>query len=272
MAKTNFGKLTDNQKAVWSRDVWSQARNKMFLSRFMGTGQNAMIQRITELTKSERGDRAIMTLVPDHNEDGVVGDNELVGNEAELTAYDEDITIDQLRQGHRSTGRIADQKTVVNFRETARDQLSYWLADRMDQMAFLTLSGIPYTQNTNGSLRPVKPEGRNLGDLAFASDVSAPTVGRSFQVSGTDVVEGASTSSLTADDKLGYRHIVQIKALAKEKYIRGIAGPNGAETYHLFITPQAMANLKLDADFIANARHAGVRGDSNSLWQVVTHS
>jgi N4-gp56 family major capsid protein len=58
-----------------------------------------------------------------------------------------------------------------------------------------------------------------------------------------------------------------LKAHAKDNYIRGIKGTGGDEVYHLFMTPQGMAQLKLDADFIANVRHAGVRGDKNSLFK-----
>jgi hypothetical protein len=36
--------------------------------------------------------------------------------------------------------------------------------------------------------------------------------------------------------------------------------------FHLFVTPQQMADLKLDTDFLANVRNAGVRGNSNSLF------
>ena len=73
---TNFAALTPQQKLVWSRDVWSAARDQMFCKRFMGTGQNAMIQRITELTKTEKGEQVIMHLVADLVQDGVTGDNE----------------------------------------------------------------------------------------------------------------------------------------------------------------------------------------------------
>ena len=34
----------------------------------------------------------------------------------------------------------------------------------------------------------------------------------------------------------------------------------------MFVSPQQMASLKLDADFLANVRNAGVRGSSNSLF------
>jgi hypothetical protein len=34
----------------------------------------------------------------------------------------------------------------------------------------------------------------------------------------------------------------------------------------MFVTPQVMADLKLDSDFLANVRNAGVRGPSNELF------
>ena len=260
MAKTNFAALDDHAKMVWSRTVWKQAREKMFTSKFMGTNQNSMIHRITELTKSERGTEAVVPLVPDLVEDGVIGDNTLEGSEEAMKSVQDKIQIDQLRHAVANTGRVADQKTVVNFRVNAKDQLSYWLADRCDQMSFLTLAGMQYTVNNDGSAR-----GGNLKDLSFASDVSGPTSERYLQVDGDNVVDG-DNSSLSATDFLGYRHIVQLQAKAKTRYLRGIRGNGGSETYHLFLHPMAMSRLKLDEDFKLNARHAQGRGDSNTLW------
>ena len=54
MAATNFAGLTSTQKIVWSREIWSNARDQMFIKRFTGTGDNALIQRITDLTKTEQ--------------------------------------------------------------------------------------------------------------------------------------------------------------------------------------------------------------------------
>ncbi|AEA99054.1 N4-gp56 family major capsid protein [Alteromonas mediterranea] len=265
MAKTNFAALTTEQKTVWARDVWKVAREKSFMTKFMGTSHDSMIHRVTELTKDERGTRAVVTLVPDLEGDGVTGDYDLEGNEEEIKAYDTVIQIDQLRNANRTTGRMADQKSIVNFRQTSRDVLGYWLADRYDQQAFLTLSGVTYDKKNNGGDRPTKSAGQNLTDLEYASDVAAPTANRHLRVSGSDIVLGTE-SSLTSSDAFGYRHVVQALAFAKDNYIRGVKGKGGSETFHFFLTPQGMAKLKLDADFIANARNAGVRGDSNSLF------
>ena len=266
MALTNFGMLTGDQLQTWSRDFWRVARNMSFVNQFAGTGQNALVQRVTELTKSEKGTKANITLLADMTGDGITGDNTLEGNEEALRAYDITIELDQLRFANRIAGRMADQKTVVNFREQSRDALAYAMADRIDQLSFLTLSGVAYTHKTNGALRPTSATaGHELVDLEFASDVSAPTGDRHRRISGTSIAAG-DTTAVTATDKLGYKHIVELKAYAKDNYIRGIRGAGNDEIFHMFVTPQQMANLKLDSDFLANVRNAGVRGASNSLF------
>ncbi len=266
MALTNFGTLTGDQLQMWSRDFWRVARNQSFVNQFAGSGSNAMVQRVTELTKNQKGTKANITLLADMTGDGITGDNTLEGNEEALRAYDITIELDQLRFANRIAGRMTDQKTVVNFREQSRDALAYAMADRCDQLAFLSMSGVAYTHKNNGGLRATSSTaGHELVDLEFASDVSAPTSDRHLRINGANLSAG-DTTAVTNSDVLGYKHIVNLKAFAKDNYIRGIRGAGNQETFHMFVTPQQMANLKLDSDFIANVRNAGVRGASNSLF------
>jgi len=267
MALTNFGTLTGDQLQMWSRDFWKVARNQSFINQFAGTGSNAMVQRVTELTKNQKGTKANITLLADMTGDGITGDNTLEGNEEALRAYDITIELDQLRFANRIAGRMTDQKTVVNFREQSRDALAYAMADRCDQLAFLTLSGVAYTHKNNGGLRTTSATaGHELVDLEFASDVSAPTGDRHRRWDATSGLVAGDTTAVDAADKIGYRTIVELKAYAKDNYIRGIRGAGNQETFHMFVTPQQMADLKLDSDFLANVRNAGVRGGSNSLF------
>ena len=171
---TNFALLTNEQKTAWSMDMWKHARNYSFVNKFLGKGSNSMIQHITELKKSEKGARAVITLLADLEGDGVAGDRTLEGNEEAMKSYDQVIRIDQLRHANRHEGRMADQKSIVEFRGNSRDLLSYWLADRMDQLAFQTMAGISYAKKTNGANRV----GSDLQYLEFAADVSAPTAAR----------------------------------------------------------------------------------------------
>ena len=271
---SNFGGLTGDQLQAWSRSFWKVARNNSFINQFAGSGSNAMVQRVTELTKSSKGTKANITLLADMVSDGITGDNTLEGQEEALRAFDISIQLDQLRFANRIAGRLEDQKTVVNFREQSRDTLAYAMADRIDQLAFLTLSGCAYTLKNNGGLRTVSgTAGHELVDLEFASDVSDPTSARSLCINGGTAAgngvmstTGANTASFSAFDTMGYRHIVELKAYAKDNYIRGIRGAGNQEIFHMFVTPQQMAKLKLDSDFLTNVRNAGVRGEQNSLF------
>lgn len=267
MAKTNFAALTSEAKTAWSKEFWKAARNLSFVNQFAGKGANSMVQRITELTKSEKGARAVITLIPDLEGDGVTGDYDLEGNEEALGLSEEVIRLDQLRNANRLAGRMADQKSVVNFREQSRDKLAYWMADRLDQLAFLTLSGVAYTQKTNGALRAVLATGRNLGDLEYAADVVAPSSQRHLRwdSAGGDLATG-DTTAVIAGDTLNYKALVLARAHAREQFIRGIKGPGGQEVYHVFVTPQCMAKLKLDSDYRDNLRHAYTRGGGNPLF------
>lgn len=268
MAKTNFAALTQEQYTAWGMAFWHHARNNAFISRFMGKGPNAMIQHVTELSASKKGVRAVLTLLADMVGDGVMGDSRLEDNEEALNSFDTVITFDQIRNANRLEGRMADQKSIVNFRNASKDALGYWLADRLDQMAFLTLASVPYTRNTNGSMRPVLAAGRNLADLEFAPAANvAPTARRGYHLKSTGITSGtgfdAADGSLVP---LDYKALVRLKALAKDNYIRPIKGNGGEELYHIFVTPQGMADLRLDSDFLANIRNAGVRGESNPLF------
>jgi N4-gp56 family major capsid protein len=281
MALTNFSALLDEQKKVWSREVWKVARNNSFVMKFAGTSINSPIHRITELTKTERGDMAVIPLVTDLVGDGVTGDNVLWDNEEELKAYDETIVIDQLRHANRHKGRMEHQKTVINFREQSKDKLGYWLGDRIDQMGFLTLAGVDYRMRNNGSLRAgfthngtvwarnttTAPNGQALVDLAFAEDVTAPTGNRHFRWdNATKSLLLGDTAAVSPNDKLGYAGLVEMKAKAKDLYMRPIRTGEGGDVYHVFMTPQGLAKLKLDPDFLANIRHAGARGGSNPVF------
>ena len=265
MALTNFGLLTNEQKTVWSMDLWRQARNQSFINRFMGKGPNSLIQHITELKKTEKGARAVITLLADLQGDGIAGDRTLEGNEEAMQTFDQVIRIDQLRHANRHDGRVADQKSIIEFRGNSRDVLAYWLADRIDQLAFLTLSGQSYALKNNGAARV-----GDLPNLEFAADVSAPSTNRRLRWDGTSatktLVSNAATNAVAATDLPMWEMFVQLKAYAKERYIRGIKEDGGAETYHAFLTPGAMAKLKMDTNYMANLRYSTQTSKNEALF------
>jgi len=267
MSMTNFAQLTSEQKTAWSLSFWKQARNMSFINKFLGKDANSMIQHITELKTTEKGARAVITLLSDMEGDGVVGDSTLEGNEEGLKSQDRVIRIDQMRNANRHEGAMADQKSVINFRENSRDKLSYWLADRMDQLAFLTLAGRSYAQRTDGRLRV----GSRLPNLEFAADIAAPSAKRVGRWNNTtkNFVVGGGQNDIVAGDKAAWELFVQLKAYAKENFVRGVM-EDGEETYHAFLSPMAMAGLKLDPTYLQNLRHAQSKGANEKLFSGAT--
>ena len=274
MALTNFGLLTNEQKTIWSMDLWKNARNQSFINKFLGSGPNSMIQHITELKQSEKGARAVITLLADLQGDGVAGDRTLEGNEEGMQTFDQVIRIDQLRHANRHEGRMADQKSVVSFRDNSKNVLAYWLADRIDQMAFQTLAGISYAYKPNGATRV----GSDLQYLEFAADVAAPStrrmtrwdnVNKTLKTSATGSNTSAAivnTGAAATSDFPSWEMFVQLKAYAKDRYIRGVGSAGGDEVYHAFLTPQAMARLKLDATYMANLRYSQSAGKNDTMF------
>lgn len=263
MSLTNFAKLTTEQKTAWSMDVWKAMRNYSFLNRYVGSGSNAMIQRIEDLKKDEKGSRAVITLVADALGDGIAGDRTLKGNEEALRSYDQVVRIDQLRHAHKHEGRMADQKSIINFRKEARDILGYWLADRVDQMAFLTLSGLAYNNKTDGTTRT----GSDLPFLEFNADVTAPTSNRYFVWDSTGFGVNTANTDLVAADTPTWEMLIEMKALAQNNYIRPIRGDEGMEVYNVFMTPDGIAKLKMDTNFMNAWKDALPRTPNNPLFK-----
>lgn len=268
MAVTNFARLTSEQKTTWAKDLWAQARNESFIGKFLGSGANSLIQRVTELKKTEKGARAVITLVADLVGDGVAGDSQLDGREESMKSYDQVIRIDQLRHAVGNEGRMAEQKSVVTFRTEARDKLAYWLSDRMDQLAFLTLAGISYAKHPRGLVRGSS----DLTKLEYAADVVAPSANRFGRWNGTSkkIEWGTGSSAVTSADTPTYQMMIDLKAYAKSRFIKPIRESGGEETYHVFLSEIAMAALKKDPDYIANLRYAGVRDKENPLFTGTT--
>jgi hypothetical protein len=259
---TDFTTMGLQARFAWAKSVWETARRKSFAMNFMGGSSNAAIQRITELTSVQGASKAVIQLVGELLEDGVAGDGVLEGNEDVLRAFEQEIQYDQLRTATRNKGRVTDKKSTVDFRNQSKDKLGRFFGDRIDQLAFLTLSGIDYDVKPSGELRPVTSA---FLDLTFRTDVTAPTANRHIRVLANGTLAAGDTAAVVAADLLNYKSLVRAKALAKETGMRGIS-VGSDEIYHVFTTPTGMADLRLDADFLENIRSVGVRGDKNAIF------
>lgn len=261
MAMTDFGALSDAQKTVYSLQVTKQGRDDNF---WMSNGfvsrdtsdTSKPVQRVTEMTKTERGTECVMPLVQDLTGGGVVGDNQLEGNEQALLADLQTIRIDQLRQGVRSKGAMSEQATVLRFRAQGQNALAFWLADTIDELGFLTIAGRAYSLNTDGSAR----SGSQLPQLAFNADVTAASANR--------IVYGGSATSeatLTAADTMTWDLVTTMKAFAKRKRITPVR-MGGRTFYILVLSTEQCRDLEKTSDYKSLTAQAMPRGLDNPLF------
>lgn len=257
--QTDFGALTQAQKKVWSGKLWKQYRDESFWmsNGFISQGLNTPIHRVTELTKTSRGLECVMQLVNDLENDGTAGDNDLNGSEEAMVNDAQIIKIDLLAHAVKSKGQMSEQATVIRFREQAKDKLGFWLPDKIDEMMFLSATGVQYTQKTDMSARGTS----QLPSLAFASDVTAPSANR-IKYAGT----ATSTGTLTAGDKMTWNFCVNAKTFAHRQGIRPIR-QGGKEYYAMVISPEQRRDLVTDSNYQQIVSRGAERGSNNPLFK-----
>ena len=261
MAVTDFGALSAAKKIVWAAELWKNGRDQSFFfaNGFIGKNDNDMnsvIQRVTKLTETERGFECVMQLVLDMQSDGVVGDNELEGNEEALQNDSQTIRIDQLRNGNKSKGEMAEQATVIRFRMQSKDKLTFWLSDKLDELMFLTLSGRSYSLTYNGATRT----NSQLPALTFAADVVAPSSNR-IKFAGTATSEATVTTSNT----MNWATVVSTTSFAATKRLRPIRD-GGRNYYVLLMSEPQWRDLQLDPTYQTIVRSAEKRSSKNPLF------
>ncbi len=126
----------------WSDSLAVEAETKQYFSKFMGTGDDALIKIKKELQK-QAGETITVGLRMKLDGDGVEGDNPIEGTTAEeaLSFFNDTLTINQRRKGTKSKGKMSEQRVPYNMRKEGRDALSTWYAEDYDQQFMMYLAG-----------------------------------------------------------------------------------------------------------------------------------
>lgn len=260
---TDFAALTDNQKKSFAASVILAGRDRSFFmseNGFIGRGltdATKPIHLVDKLTKQGGGTRCVMPMVVDLDGDGIVDDNQLEGNEEPIETDALNIEVSQLRNGVKSKGRLSEQETVIQFRATSREQLGNWKAQKTDELAFLTLSGVALTNKLDGTSRAASSQ---WPQLRFASDIAAPSSNRALYAG-----SATSTATLTASDKMSWSLCVKANTLAKIKNLKPIR-IGSKEYYVVVMAPEQGGDLKNDPDYKGALSRAEVRGKNNPLF------
>ena len=135
--------VTNLEAEVWSKELINRAKEKsIMMTRYAKGGVdgiNAPINIVTDL-KARKGGTVNYGLQPragyrtayaDHT-DTKTGDTTLEGQEQDMTYLEDDVAVTQRRHAVKSDGKFFEQKICFDFRDSATEIMSTWLADDMD--------------------------------------------------------------------------------------------------------------------------------------------
>ena len=130
-------------KAVkrWATTLFLDVAKKSYFERkFMGTSQNAIVHRLTDL-EAAAGDKITFDLSLQLRKRPVYGDDKAQGKGEELKFATDEIAIDQMRQPVSVGGRMSRKRTLHDLRTVAKDRGSDYWSRFMDELMFVYLSG-----------------------------------------------------------------------------------------------------------------------------------
>ena len=231
MANTTITIAPNLVQKAWAKATWEAGIHKAFFEKFTGTDAGSIVQ-VKEELKKEKGDSINIPLLMPLSGAGVTGDNTLEGNEEALIYRDFSVSLDQLRNAVRLTGKFDEQKPQINMRQDAKAALSDWLATTIDKKIFDVLS-------------------------------TDPTASR--------VVYGGSATSvdaITADSVFNTALIGKAKrlAMADEDTMVKPVRINGADYYVMVIDQYQARDLQNDDKWLEAQQHANVRGEQNPIF------
>ena len=238
MAYTEFGTTDPQTVKVWSKTTFVEAILKTRFRQLMGTGKDAIIQRLDELQQNS-GDEIRFDLLLQMAGYGVDGDERIKGK-GEALRYKQDVVrINQKRLNHEFKA-MSQQRTVHDLRMDAKNSLRDRAAVILDQFMFAYGCGIAY-----GDLATVLP---------FAGNpLRTPDAGH--------LVIGSPAAAF----KLAYVDWAKERARTAIPTIRP-AMVEGRNMYVMFITPYQETTLKRSTEWQTLQKDASVRGTNNPLF------
>lgn len=173
----------------WSANLAVDTRKKSYFeNRFIGTDDNAVIQRKTEL-ETGAGDRISFDLCVQMRNRPTYGDQRLEGKEESLKFYTDEVIIDQVRHAASAGGKMSRKRTAHDMRMIAKNRLGDYFSRLVDELFFMYLSG---ARGINQDFIEATDYTGFAGNSFDAPDASHQLYGGS----------ATSKASLTSGDKL----------------------------------------------------------------------
>ena len=229
------------RQELWRKKLFADVRDELWITKFIGTSPRSMIMEMTDL-KKQKGAKINYGLGAKLSGAGVTGDSTLEGSEEAMNTYEEELEINQLRHAVRMTGRMDEKKAAYNMRSNAKEKLTDWWAERLDQELIDKMCG--KTTST------------------FANTPTAAASAMSVFAGGAANL-AATTSAMKMDTKV-LDKAKQVAKLATTK-VRPLR-INGKPHYVAILHTYDLTNLQQDPVWNQAQREANVRGEKNPIF------
>ena len=131
----------------WAGKLIIELPREIYFGKFMKEDMNSIIEVKRDL-EGKPGDVITFTLLRKLAGAGVTGDSTLEGSEEALSFYSDTVTLDQVRNAVRLTGRLSERRTAFDQRVAAKNVLKTWLAENIDDDVFTQLDVSPAASRT----------------------------------------------------------------------------------------------------------------------------
>jgi N4-gp56 family major capsid protein len=258
MAMTEFGTSDAQAVKLYAKMTFREALkgtlvDKLLVNPKNPASKNNIIQRFTDLEK-DAGDTIKYDLLMQTGGAGVSGGNWLKYNEEPLTYYQDSIVIQQLRQGHMFD-RQSQQRTLHNLRVDARENLSDWWKNTLDDYMMRYLCGDTTINHGQAGVAPDDDHFITCGDVTHSATIA------------TD------EASLSSNDQIDLMDLDYAKE--KAKTITPMVRPakiDGGEYYVAVLHPYSMTDIRVSTNSSATIKwtdiqqYANLRGLKNPIF------
>lgn len=253
------------RQEVWSKDLFDDImRDVENGMRFAGADDNSVVQIKREL-KKQKGDVETFGMIGRLRGDGVTGDDELEGNEESQKSFSEQVSIDQIRNAVRLTGKLDAQKVVYSQIEKAREGCRVWMKEFIIRNIFLKLGGVTNTTLTNVHGKVVGGRAAWSNTPDFIPDADEAYTGSRLRYMNAG---GVSTASLTTSHTMTLDTVTTAATMAalSEPQIQRISG-DGEDFWVMYLHPLQARDIRKSSDWKTAQENAKVRSDKNPVFR-----
>jgi N4-gp56 family major capsid protein len=242
------------RQQLWRKELYADVAKEIYFEKLIDrsgvrsiglrdeTSPRGVIQEISDL-RAQPGFRITFGLATKLSGTGVDADAELEGQEEEIATYSETLDIDQKRNAVRLKGRMDEKQAAYNMRADAKEKMTIWMAETVQQDIFYKLCGDTTTTGAD-----------------FANTPDAPAATRSIWAN-----DAGATASLTVDE------VMDTKVISAARQTAQLASPKirpimvGGKAYYVMILhPYQSADLRKDSVWNEAQRDANIRGEQKN--------